>query len=109
MSDILARAVCGIHDSTMGVLRNLPNGARRYSTNNVGLFARNRRLLGPGDNSGWIFYEARDYERDIEAWCSDCGGEARSVPGDEATRSCRGTPLQPDSGLSLPPEPATVR
>lgn len=90
MSDILARAVCGIHDSTMGVLRDLPNGARRYSTNNVGLFARNRRLLGPGDNSGWIFYEARDYERDIEAWCSDCGGEARTFWGTKLLAAAEG-------------------
>jgi hypothetical protein len=64
----------------MGVLRDHPNGFRQYSAKNTGIHAKNMKLLGPGDTTRCNFFEAADYKRDLEAWCSNCGEEARLVP-----------------------------
>lgn len=90
MSAVLARFVCGVHDRTMGVLRERPNGVRHYSTTNVGIHARNRKLLGPGDTTGWNFFERSDYDRDVEAWCRDCGDEPRMGPASELLAAVEG-------------------
>jgi hypothetical protein len=90
VSDVLARFVCGIHDRTMGVLREHPNGFRQYSTTRVGIHSRNRKLLGPGDTTRWNFFEVSDYAREVEAWCRDCGEEARMGPASELLAAVEG-------------------
>lgn len=71
MSDVLVTVRCRIHRRRTGVLRDHPNGVRQYRTTNPGIHARNRRLLGPGDTTGWNFVEPSDYAREIESWCQD--------------------------------------
>lgn len=60
-----------------------------FSTVNAGLYARHKRATG-GGRSGWNFFEASDYERDIEAWCPDCGEEARTFRGTELLAAAEG-------------------
>ena len=92
MSDVLAKVVCSKHPRTMGVLERRANGIVHFSTLNEGLYARHKRALGGsrGARSGWNFFEASDYERDYEAWCPDCGEEARTFPGTELLAAAEG-------------------
>jgi hypothetical protein len=81
VSDVLVTVRCRIHRRKTGILRDRPNGFRQYRTSNVGIHARNRKLLGPGDTTIWNFFEPSDYARDIEGWCQECGVEARVFSG----------------------------
>ena len=92
MKEVLAKVVCSKHPRTMGELRERPNGVLQYSTLNTDLYARHRRALGGGHaaRTGWNFFEASDYERDIEAWCPDCGEEARTFRGTELLAAAEG-------------------
>lgn len=57
---------------------------------NVGIYARNRKLLGPGDTTGWNFFEPSDYERDLDAWCRECGEDGRTFRGTELLAAVEG-------------------
>ena len=81
MSDVLVTVRCRIHRQPTGVLLDRPNGVRHYSTTNVGIYARNRRLIGPGDTTVWNFFEPGDYARELESWCQECGEKARTFNG----------------------------
>lgn len=76
----------------MGTLEPRANGCLNFSSLNVGLYARHKRALGGSKaaRSGWNFFEASDYERDIEAWCPDCGEEARTFRGTELLAAAEG-------------------
>lgn len=81
MSDVLVTVRCRIHRHGAGVLRDHPNGFRQYRATNIGIHARNRRLLGRGDTTMWNFHEPSDYARDIQGWCRTCGEEPRVFQG----------------------------
>lgn len=90
MSDVLVTVRCRIHRRRTGVLRDRPNGVRQYRTTNPGIHARNRRLLGPGDTTGWNFWEPSDYALEIESWCQECGEEARMFHGSDLLAAIEG-------------------
>jgi hypothetical protein len=90
VSDVLAKVVCSKHPRAMGLLRRRPNGVQQFSTLNVGLYARHKRALGSAARTSWNFFEVSDYERDVEAWCPDCGSEGRRVPGAELLAAAEG-------------------
>ncbi len=90
--DVLAKVDCNKHPRTMGTLERRANGCLNFASLNVGMYARQKRALGGSKaaRSGWNFFEPSDYERDIEAWCPDCGEEPRTFRGTELLAAVEG-------------------
>ena len=65
------------------------NGHPRYSATNPKIFARNRRLVGFSDGTTSSAY-VDDFSGEVEAWCPECGLEARWVAAKVLMAAVRG-------------------
>jgi hypothetical protein len=79
---ILARVVCRIHGANMGVVLMNQRGFPDYESTNPALYARHLRALGTRNTTRWHLRDeyGDNVSGEVDAWCRDCGYEARQVP-----------------------------
>lgn len=91
MSDILARVVCSIHASRMGVVKLNPRGYPSYSATDPRIYARHLRALNSRETAGWhLRDDYGDNHGEVLAWCRKCKDEGRRVPISELLAAVEG-------------------